>query len=923
LTNKPNLQNEQNTSVFPQELMVLPNWLNWRLEPDKKSGRDMKVPYNPTTGYKASTSNSSTWGTLDAAVDAQQKYLFSGLGFVFTTECGIIGIDIDKCLTDIEVVDADGSGESSESDAEVARIVKQPNEVAAAILEKVPPTYIEISPSGRGLHIFLRGEMPRGGNKNSEHGVEMYGNKRYFTMTGNRWMGYADNSGEGSAGRSDGSEGSAVALNPCVDQIALDNGSIQWIFETFIKPKRGNKSNNSTANASNSTETKGKSTLSDDSLLGAVRASNDRATFEKLWSGNWQGKYPSQSEADFALCCKLAFWANHDLDQMDRLFRKSGLFRDKWDTRHHASGDTYGTTTLRNACAKTPETYKPKRKRQVSIFEQDGSYYRLRGEAVTQLTNFTIRPIEFIFSDDEAQLVCDFITNDGEEYRLTLSSDDFANMQKFKKVLNKRTIALCYFGTDGDLETFKQFVHGLEWKRKKGVKALGIYNHNKNLVFVSPTGAVGAGGIAVDTIIQMEKYKELESAILDKPFINADELKKLGSLLLTSNEPAKTTPVLAWAAGCFIKPHLRRNEAKYPHLFLVGEQGGGKSTTLERVILPIFSRSKVFAASQMTTFSIMKESNSSNVMPQSIDEFKPSKLDKFTLNTLYNHFRDTYDLHDGIRGRADQTTVKYELLAPIVVAGEESADEAAIRERSIELLFTKKDVENADYENIFNELTEKATLLGAFGRTLLDVALSTTPKEVGEWYAEGRNRFKGIFASRITNNLSCMYAGLKLVEKLCTMLKLSWNYVFPFDLEVCSNHLIYSVRQYLLSGSTHNMTLVEQTFEVMSRIGLKAGKDFVFECAGRHICFRSFRKIYDRYTKYRKDYAILGEVLRVSDFYKQLTFSKYFVSNDREMRIEGKVCRVWVVDFEKLSQICDVSGFLEAQAEKDDEDDKS
>jgi len=848
--------------TFPKEMALLPNWVDWRLEPDKKTGRDMKVPYNPKTGYRASTANKNSWGTLEEALSAKEKYNFTGIGFVFDDESAIIGIDLDKCFIDGQL-----------------------NDIANAILEKTPPTYIELSPSGTGFHIFVKGKMPRGGNRNSGNGVEMYGTKRFFTMTGNRWK-------------------------DCLDEIAVDNGYLQWVFDTYIKPKNASKS-------SKKAESKGYSSLTDDALLETVRTSKDADAFDKLYHGEWHGKYPSQSEADFALCCKLAFWANHDLAQMDRMFRASALFREKWDAQHSASGETYGQITLNNACAKTTDTYKPpKRKRDISIYESGGTYFRTRGDEVKQLTNFTIRPVESITSDDEAVLVCDFIADDGEEYRLTLSTDDFTNTQKFKKVLNKRTIALCFYGTDGDLEAVKHYIHGMEWKRKKGVRALGIYNHNQQLVFVSTSGAMGAGGTVVDTIVQMEKYMELDSAILSQRFITADELKELGAMLLTCNEPAKTTPVLAWSAGCFIKPHLRRNEAKFPHLFLVGEQGGGKSTTMERIILPMFARSRVNAASQMTTFTIMRESNSSNVIPQSIDEFKPAKLDKFTLNTLYNHFRDTYDFHDGIRGRADQSTIKYELLAPVVIAGEESADEAAIRERSIELLYTKRDVENATYETVFNELTDRKDLLNAFGRTLLDVALQTTTKEVGMWYFEGKARFKGIFANRITNNLACMYAGLKLTEKLCNMFKLQWHHVFPFTLDDCANHLIYSVREYLLSGSTHNKTLVEQTFEVMSRMGLKAGKDFIFDSGGRHICFRSFRKIYDRYTKYRKDYAVWGEVLRVGDFYKQLTFSKYYVSKDKEVRIGGKVCRVWVVDFEKLQQSCDVSGFLETEQDE-------
>ena len=57
-------------------------------------------------------------------------------------------------------------------------------------------------------------------------------------------------------------------------------------------------------------------------------------------SPDWQDKHDSQSEADLSLCCKLAFWSGKDKQQMDRLFRKSALFRDKWDTKHHADGAT-------------------------------------------------------------------------------------------------------------------------------------------------------------------------------------------------------------------------------------------------------------------------------------------------------------------------------------------------------------------------------------------------------------------------------------------------------------------------------------------------------------------------------------------------------------------------------------------------------
>lgn len=69
------------------------------------------------------------------------------------------------------------------------------------------------------------------------------------------------------------------------------------------------------------------------------------AKFSSLWAGGLAG-YTSHSEADLALCNILAWWS-HDARQMDRLFRRSGLWRPKWDERHGKG--TYGEMTIAKA----------------------------------------------------------------------------------------------------------------------------------------------------------------------------------------------------------------------------------------------------------------------------------------------------------------------------------------------------------------------------------------------------------------------------------------------------------------------------------------------------------------------------------------------------------------------------------------------
>lgn len=60
-----------------------------------------------------------------------------------------------------------------------------------------------------------------------------------------------------------------------------------------------------------------------------------------------------------ALCMLLAFWTGRDATQMDRLFRRSGLYREKWDELHYGDGRTYGEGTIERAIAQTDEVYEP------------------------------------------------------------------------------------------------------------------------------------------------------------------------------------------------------------------------------------------------------------------------------------------------------------------------------------------------------------------------------------------------------------------------------------------------------------------------------------------------------------------------------------------------------------------------------------
>jgi hypothetical protein len=310
----------------------------------------------------------------------------------------------------------------------------------------------------------------------------------------------------------------------------------------------------------------------------------------------------------------------------------------------------------------------------------------------------------------------------------------------------------------------------------------------------------------------------------------------------------------------------------------------------------------------------MKDAASSNIIPMALDEFKPSKIDKHRLDALLNHFRNSYDGQEGIRGCTDQSIASYKLLAPLVVAGEESADETAVRERSMELLFSKKDLNNVEYRSAFSWLCANTNLLNSFGRSLLNIALKTTSDDVYGWYGESRSLFSKELPSRIVNNLVCLMSGLRLLEKLCREFEFTWHEVFPFSIDACRKYIEYAAREYLLDGGTSNKSVVELTLEIMSRMGLDPKSEYAIIDDGKVLAIW-LNHVYDRYTKYRKDYAILGETLTYAQFKKQLRHSDYYLDSNVLKRMGSDVRKVWLLNYELLSVRCDVSGFQITEVE--------
>ncbi len=161
------------TEAIPQELRAIDQWVAWRGEPAiTAEGIEKldKIPVNPHSGGAGSTTNPATWGTFLQGLDAYHTRSLSGIGLVLTEGTGIVGVDVDKCR----------NPETGEINAEGLGIIRRLK------------SYTEVSPSGTGIRIFIRGNLPPYGRKKGR--IEMYVTGRFLTVTGHEIL---DEDGEG------------------------------------------------------------------------------------------------------------------------------------------------------------------------------------------------------------------------------------------------------------------------------------------------------------------------------------------------------------------------------------------------------------------------------------------------------------------------------------------------------------------------------------------------------------------------------------------------------------------------------------------------------------------------------------------------------------------------------------------------------
>lgn len=318
---------------IPQSLRKDGKFCVWKYM--DRDGHKTKCPFDPHTGHFGASNDPKAFSSFSHAHLVLERYSYDGLGVgIFGDICAI---DLDDCIT------ADG----------------KLSEKAKDIISHMH-SYTELSPSGKGIHIlFCAPNFDFDKSKyyinNQSEGIEAYiagATNKFVTITGKRLVGSPHDLQERSS-------------------------QLSEVLETYMRRREWDREDQQKCEFTDLH-------LTDDEILRLVVEHSPR--FGSLLDGDISDYDNDQSRADMALCTKLAFYTR-DPDQIDRIYRNSGLGRTdgKWDRVQ--SGSTYGRLTIEKALDMVCEQYHsreadtaPERKREAL----DSKISRARETAAAQ-----------------------------------------------------------------------------------------------------------------------------------------------------------------------------------------------------------------------------------------------------------------------------------------------------------------------------------------------------------------------------------------------------------------------------------------------------------------------------------------------------------------------------------------------------------
>jgi putative DNA primase/helicase len=288
---------EQLIKNVPDEMKAKPNWVMLRTKVDDTDGKVRKFLIDCHTGRFAKSDEPETWSTFDEARKYAAENGGATIAYALDGKDDICCIDVDNCF--------DENGNVTEA--------------GKKILEYKDKTYCETSISGKGLHLFgkTNGYDVRVWSKDGD--MEFYQDGHFISMTG-----------------------TDVQTKELMN---IDASPVKDIISEKFTPRL-----HSTRQGQG---VEGLTRMADRDVIEKASKSKTGQAFNDLYAG--KDLQNNHSNSDMRLMDMLAFWCNGDKEQMDRIFRSSGLYRPE-------KSDSYIECTIMKAIREVGRRYQSQSK---------------------------------------------------------------------------------------------------------------------------------------------------------------------------------------------------------------------------------------------------------------------------------------------------------------------------------------------------------------------------------------------------------------------------------------------------------------------------------------------------------------------------------------------------------------------------------
>lgn len=474
--------------------------------------------------------------------------------------------------------------------------------------------------------------------------------------------------------------------------------------------------------------------------------------------------YRSRSELDYYVVASLAEKGASD-DLIKRIFDYQAI-----GAKHRDSPAHYLSRTLEQAKKKASTPVPDKRKKQMSsIIEADDGFYHMTGKYGIRLSTFTLDPkllLKASTPNGEETFLCDVKIGDQIIEDQPFPRSAFNSLAKMDQCCT--TMAMSFQGSDKDVRMLLPYLYGkLIDKGLPTVLATnmtGVHVVDGQYLYVGTKQTLSKDQMwegFQGPLAWLPSGTEHPEIVFDAEDSNYDD-KFAGLEVLTRlNDPNIIWPMIGWYAATVFKNWLsKEHKLPFPLLNVTGSFGSGKTTLIQKVFMKLFGQAEPKSYDAGTTkFVILALLGSTNALPIAFSEFRYDSVEKFLRYILL-----FYDSGNDPRGRADQTTKNYQLLAPFSVDGEDAIVDPAAKERIISVALSKETTqEGSDAYKAMNEFRIPYNFAKHYIQYCLDLMESGKATDIlHEARADLHEAFPYRIPGRVRNNYTAILLGINV-----------------------------------------------------------------------------------------------------------------------------------------------------------------